>query len=371
MAYPVEINARSFGPGLPAGGAVATVAIGDATLAIHVTGRTPEIVPLKNVTLSMGGFNQAGWQFLCESQGASWTLWVDDAPTQQRLQLSPPPALAAQIGALVARRRRDRHQAALVWTLFLLAPVLVLGMLWWQSVRIASVVVDRVPVRAEVALGDLIFLDARRALRDIPEGGALLAVRAIGQRLTANSAYVYRWHVVIDPAINAYAVPGGIVVVNSGLLLAADSAEEVAGVLAHEVQHVERRHSLKAIVHDLGFYALLRFALGDYGAGIAGKLARNLGALKFSREQESDADLHALQALQKAGIDGAGMLSFFQKLGAREGKNIPLLSTHPASQDRLEALEAALRQAGRTSPPPLPHDWPRIKAQVAAVQKPH
>jgi predicted Zn-dependent protease len=255
--------------------------------------------------------------------------------------------------------------------LFLLAPVFLLGLLWWQSERIVSVLVDRIPPGAEAALGDLIFADKRRGLREIAKGDVTDTVRTIGRRLTANSAYDFRWHVVLDPAINAYAVPGGIVVVNSGLLLAADSAEEVAGVLAHEVQHIERRHSLKAIVHDLGLYALLRFALGDYGAGIVGKLARNLGALKFSREQESDADLRGLQTLQKAGISADGLLSFFQKLGAKGDKSIPLLSTHPASSDRLASIKSAAQASGPASSQPLNIDWRRIKDAAAAAQTAH
>jgi predicted Zn-dependent protease len=152
------------------------------------------------------------------------------------------------------------------------------------------------------------------------------------------------------------------VVVNTGLIQAADSAEEVAGVLAHEVQHVELRHTLKNIIHSLGLRAALSLALGDIGSTALGDFAANLGELKFSRDLESEADSQGLAALKRAGIAPQGMVTFFDKLRKQEGASPPaLLSTHPASEERMQTLEAMLREQGSWPTTPLPYDWQVVK----------
>jgi predicted Zn-dependent protease len=158
-------------------------------------------------------------------------------------------------------------------------------------------------------------------------------------------------------------VPGGYVVVNTGLIRAADSAEEVAGVLAHEVQHVERRHTLKNMLHSLGFHALMALALGDISGTALGNVATTLSELKFGRDLESEADTLGLKALKKAGIAPQGMVSFFAKLAKQEKDAAPpaLLSTHPASDERMQALNKLVQEQGTWPSTPLPYDWVSIK----------
>jgi predicted Zn-dependent protease len=250
------------------------------------------------------------------------------------------------------------------------APVLVLALLWWQADTIVGAAVDRIPVSWEEQLGESAFEQLTRGAALLAEGPAVDAVNAIGGRLTdqIDAPYVFRWHVVDDPQVNAFAVPGGHVVVFTGLLRAADTPEEVAGVLAHEVQHVVLRHSVYGLVRSLGWSATIKILFGSSGplSGV-GQLADQLGSLTFSREQETAADMEGLALLQRAKVDPRGMVTFFEKLSHSES-GIALLSTHPMSADRANRLRAAIARAGAWPTEPLPVEWAQVKTSVSGVK---
>jgi predicted Zn-dependent protease len=197
------------------------------------------------------------------------------------------------------------------------------------------------------------------------EGPAVAAIRAIGEPLTAGSPHRYRWLVADSPAVNAFAAPGGIVVVNAGLIRAAGSPEEVAGVLAHEIAHAELRHGLRAMVKGAGLRLLAALALGDYSGTVLAEGAKQLTELGFSREAEREADRDGLRRLVAARIDPAGMVRFFEKLAQEESLAPPeLLSTHPATEERLAGLRreaAALRGEWR----PLAVDLAAARAALS------
>jgi len=160
-----------------------------------------------------------------------------------------------------------------------------------------------------------------------------------------------------DEAVNAFALPGGFVTVNSGLLEAAESGEEVAGVLGHEIQHALLRHGTRRILRQLGGSLVLGLlTFGGEPTGISG-LAGQLTSLSYDREQESEADVRGVDLLLRAGIDPRGLSAFFDRL-SREGGMAPpvLLSTHPDPGDR-SARIASLAAAGpftKLPPPPRP-----------------
>ena len=148
--------------------------------------------------------------------------------------------------------------------------------------------------------------------------------------------------VVHAEEVNAFALPGGQIVVFTGLLKSAETPEQFAGVLAHELQHVRHRHSTKAIIRQLSATALLSLIAGDSGA-LSSLLhtAGELGGLAYSRDDEEEADRDGARMLIDAGIDPRGLIEFFETLEQHEGGGlgITFLSTHPASGDRSKALE--------------------------------
>jgi predicted Zn-dependent protease len=176
-------------------------------------------------------------------------------------------------------------------------------------------------------------------MKIIDRGPTVAVISAIGSRLTTGSVHRYRWFVADRREINAFAAPGGVVVVYSGLIRAAGSAEELAGVLAHEVAHAELRHTLRGVIKSLGLRALVSLVTGDISGSVFADAATRLTELRFSRDAEREADAEGLRRLVAARIDPTGMIRFYEKLAAEQRLSPPpILSTHPATGERLESL---------------------------------
>jgi predicted Zn-dependent protease len=168
-----------------------------------------------------------------------------------------------------------------------------------------------------------------------------------------------KWQVQVidDPkTVNAFATPGGFLYVYSGLLLAADNAAEVAGVMSHESGHVVARHSARQMVDAFGLQAVAQLALGQ-NPGLASQLAAGVGAkglmLANSRTDETEADEYGAKYASAAGYDPHGLITFFQKLQKQEGKSPQLmkfLSDHPATPDRITHLQQYIAQNHLAAP---------------------
>lgn len=160
--------------------------------------------------------------------------------------------------------------------------------------------------------------------------------------------------VIRGDTVNAYAALGGRIYVFDGLLQQAESPEELAGVLAHEIEHVRGRHIIQGLVVSLVTWGGLKliFQTGDEG------MTRLLLSMGFSRAQEAEADEGGLERLRTAGVDAAGFLKFFER--ARESGSAPaILSSHPADADR--AARAARFTGYPTRPVLTPDAWSALQ----------
>ena len=363
------LDARLFGPGLPPSGQPCawqpdsgTITWADGSVRLPATGGSVRAAgfDLKGIELS--------WQAALSGTDAgaavegTWALQVLSPVDASRIREAPPPGWQQALDRLASERRSGRGKAGLGWSallLFLSLPLLLLAAFFVWADDVAGWAARRVPLAQEVKLGDASFAAMKPRLEFLDESPAAGTVREIGARLTQGSAYTYRFHLVRDDSINAFALPGGIVVIHSGLLGATKTPEELAGVLAHEVQHVEQRHSLKGLIKDSGLAALWALATGDLSGAMAGNAARQVISLGFSREAERQADSAGFDALVRAGIDPGGLPDFFATLGKATGSPPELLSTHPASDARRDELGGRLRQLGATRFEPLPYrPWP-------------
>lgn len=358
-------HARCFGPGFDPHGERVAVALDDDALLICL-GETRELrVAAAAIKVRGGGFHHDQLMLEWQVGDARYGLSLIEAEARRSLLAHAPAALAVQLQQWQRRQRQTGRRYRLGWgllTVLLLSPLLLAIVFWWQSERIIGWAVDHVSLEAEQQLGEMAFAQATAGMTMIESGPALAFVRQVGGRLTQGSQYTFQWHLVQNPAVNAFAVPGGHVVVFTGLLKSAQTPEEVAGVLAHEAQHVMQRHSLRGMVQAAGWQAVVGLALGDIGGGVASRLATELGTLQFSRQQETDADLKGLELLRAAGIPADGMLTFFERMSKQDGRQLELLSTHPASATRLATLRAALARQGGGSVRPLNVDWAGIQA---------
>lgn len=266
-----------------------------------------------------------------------------------------------------ARGHAARQRRAIVLSLLGLAMAVVAG--WWSCTRIApEIVAETMPLAAEMKLGELLVEGMLASERRITDGPAREAVQGIIDRLTAfahNPGYTFTVHVVDDPRVNALALPGGQIVVFSGLLAAAGSADEVAGVLAHEMQHVLHRHGLRQLVRRLGGAAVIALATGGGDlAGLAGR-ADELVQLSYGREQEAEADRDGLALMHRAGLPPAAMASFFERLQRLAPADLPeFLSTHPDTARRIEDLRRSAKALPPATPEPLAIDWERVRRSL-------
>lgn len=172
-------------------------------------------------------------------------------------------------------------------------------------------------------------------------------VKEIGQRLAQQSKrpdIPYTFQVVNDKSINAFATMGGFVYLNTGLIAAADNEAELASVMSHEIAHIVARHSIQqmrqaAITRGVAAAAGLdRSTLVNIGVDLALRRPN-------SRKDELEADQLGLRNLEKAGYAPSAMVSFMEKLLKSRGSIPTFLSTHPATQDRIQALEQGINQS--------------------------
>lgn len=249
------------------------------------------------------------------------------------------------------------------------------GVYFWLIPAAAGVAAGRVPVAWEERLGQSVAEQLAPQQRRCADPEVVRALEAIQGRLTrplANSPYRVRVAVVDDPRVNALAAPGGHILLFRGLLERAGSPEEVAGVLAHEIQHVLHRDGTRLLLQHLSVGLLLAALTGDSTGVMAYGLeaARALASLQYSRQAERRADEEGLRLLLAAGIDPAGMLGFFQRALAEErgAPRLPeYLSSHPDSVERLVRLRSLARETPATPPAPiLPGvEWQTLRQRCA------
>jgi Zn-dependent protease with chaperone function len=363
------IAARLFGFTLPATGEPATLSLHDDDIEVRAADRTLSC-RLSDLQVREVGFGaQTGVELAWQSEAGMHAVQVLQADAVQQLRAHPRFAVLPAVVALAKTSRRHSVARTIGWVVIVsivLLPVLLILVFIWQADRIAQVLVSRVPIEQEVRLGNAAFASLRPSLKLIEEGPLLNAVQELGGRLAAGSSYSYRFHVARDASVNAFALPGGIIVVHTGLIAATDRPEELAGVLAHEIQHVEQRHSLRGAIKDLGLRSVWAFVSGDIGATVAGQAAVELTSRKFSRDDESSADTGAFQVLVEKHIDPSGMTDFFTTLSAQSQADIPaFLSTHPASAERQQRLQQQAKDLRTLSFKPLAMgSWPPTESAV-------
>ena len=228
-----------------------------------------------------------------------------------------------------------------MWRNLAIAAVgLVLGgwLILWVLGLMAARLVDWVPTSVDVAIGEENWKELAPESAHCTNPEPLAYVEELAQPLitAADSEFEFQFVVVDDDEINAFALPGGFVTVNMGLLEAAESGEEVAAVIAHEMAHVTNRHGMRAVMRRVGGIALISMVFGGTNLETLAWAAEGLSSQAHSRDQERDADDQGREFLMAAGVDPTGMATFFERLEA-EGVDVPvLLSTHPNPGERAE-----------------------------------
>ncbi|HYE15573.1 MAG TPA: M48 family metallopeptidase [Pyrinomonadaceae bacterium] len=207
-------------------------------------------------------------------------------------------------------------------------------------------------VETEVKIGRELAAQIDREAKFIDDPVITEYINRVGQNVVLHSdaKIPFTIKVIDSDEVNAFALPGGFFYVNKGLILAADSEAEVAGVMAHEIAHVTARHAMenqaKGMLAEIGLLggSIFLGGLGGLLINQAAQFGALLGFMKFSRDAESEADVLGVQYLWAAGYDPGAMSTMFEKLNTKNKKKpgtiSKLFTTHPQSADRMEASRA-------------------------------
>lgn len=236
----------------------------------------------------------------------------------------------------------------------------------------------------DVQLGREAAAEIRKKVTIVNDPVLTSYVNAVGQRLMQSreakaSGFPFTFEVVADLSINAFALPGGPMFIDTGLLKAVDNEAQLAAVMGHEMSHVILRHGTnqasKVNLIEIPVALAAQMTNSDSLVGQLAEIGITLGAnsvlLKFSRTDESQADLMGSHIMAEEGYDPRQMAKFFEKLNARGGfTTIQFFSDHPNPQNRSQAIdEEAMRLPQRSYGYQTGQFW-RMKKEVAIIHEP-
>jgi predicted Zn-dependent protease len=215
-----------------------------------------------------------------------------------------------------------------------------------------------ISIEEEWQLGTQLARDVESQVRLNNDAAVNAYVRQVGERIVRQAAPPFNqlpwtFHVVQDASINAFAIPGGHVYVNTGLIENADNASELAGVMAHEISHVLARHSTEQLSRQYGLSVIASAVLGQ-NPGQLSQIAAQIvagGALaRFSRDAEREADNIGIQAMAAAGYNPEGMATMFEELlehqQSQPSRVEQFFSSHPLTADRIRDARSRAQQLG-------------------------
>lgn len=275
----------------------------------------------------------------------------------------------------------------------LLAPILLIPLCAFTASRQTEVKVQKTSITRdqEIQLGKEAAAQVEREMEVVQNKEVEAWLNQIGQQLAktpqANS-YPYYFKLINEDSINAFALPGGPMYVHTGLIKAADSEGEVAGVLAHEMSHVALRHGAAQMSKQQTWGSILGAAVAAAGVitsqnGQCGMLCQvtqiggGLGAqsvlMKFSRGYEKDADLNGARMMASAGYNPIDLANFFEKLQGKAGssnqpKGLELwMSSHPAPGSRVQYVSEDITFYPKKNYANNTGNFSRVKQAVAGI----
>jgi predicted Zn-dependent protease len=323
--------------------------------------------------LEQGG--ASGKMIFCRNADRSLTIYSEDRGFANALaeRAAGNGVLAGKLGALRrearARKKRGRAVAAAVIAAILL--VLVGG--YYGIMAGARHAAGVLPIEVDKKIGEVAISAMDLGGSPVDDPVVTGAVDTMVEMLEPGAAvkgFDFAVQVVDAEVLNAFALPGGQIVVYTELIEKSERPEQVAGVLAHEMAHVTLRHGLERIAGSVGVVIGLELLLGDASGLVGlGKEVLEAGAINaYSREQEDAADMEGVRMLNQAGIDAEGLASFFELMKEEQGE-IPgamtWLSTHPDTSERIAAVRARMAELPRRQPRGFPFEWNQVKRRAA------
>ncbi len=228
---------------------------------------------------------------------------------------------------------------------------------------LAEKLASTVSVETEQVLGDGVY-DALSTGFQI-DSVRTKTVNSFFESMKIPSAYAIRIVVVNSPEMNAFALPGGRIVVYSALLDKMQSAPELAALLAHEFTHVDQKHATRSIFRKMGSQVFLGLIFGKVGtvSGVLVDHADELRSLTYSRALEKEADLKGLKILTDRGIDPQGFVDLFDRLGSAAGSDVvpEFMASHPDLENRIGYIKESSKGSNKQPQPVLDTIFAQLK----------
>jgi Zn-dependent protease with chaperone function len=335
-------------------------------------GNAPIRFELEDRYLSFGG--DGGTQIVLKNSAGA-TLYAERALLEPALQGQGDRAFQDRLKKEDKRVTKSRRLSLAGFFGFFAA----CGLLMWIGVVMLNWgidrMVDRIPVAWEQSLGELVMQSGVGP--EIVDPKVVQPVQAVLQRLAeadSDQPYKLTLHVIESDQLNAFAAPGGQIVVYTGLLEKTHGPDELAGVLAHELQHVYNRHGLRNMVHSVKWQILAAILLGDVGSVqqvLLGKAPEFL-SLSYGRTLEEEADIEGVELLCRAHMNPQGMVSFFEVMKDNElDFKIPeFMSSHPETEKRIAHLKEWVAEHPECKIEPLTLDWVAMQEALKAGSSP-
>ncbi|OYP35252.1 peptidase M48 [Rhodopirellula sp. MGV] len=371
-----QFSGGVFNDELPTGRAGAEITLAPGALEAVTTDGSVFVIPYRECQIEIGGFNNR--MVFCRTQDRSVTVFCDHKKFAKSLSAAASGVLDNQLGAS-KRQMKSRSRRATAFGFACLVGIILLCIGGYFGVRYGvSAAIQVMPVSVDRAIGQSAFGTMDVGGPEINDAVVVGAVEQMVERLKPHAAIdglEFEVHVVDSPVLNAFCLPGGIIVVYTGLIEEAKSPEQVAAVLAHEMSHATLRHGMERVGQSLGFWAAATFLIGDLtGLMAAGTELFHYAAVNsYSRGQEDAADAEGVKMLYEAGIDPSGMAQFFQILEEEHG-DVPdalaWISTHPQHADRIDSVNAIIKSLPKKEYTPIDVDWKEVQDRATMKKNP-
>jgi len=242
--------------------------------------------------------------------------------------------------------------------------ILLVALGYFGLPRLAASFARIIPESWEARLGD----QAERSFESVldakpcPRGDGDTAIEALTSRLSSTAALEHKPRVLIlrHAMVNAFALPGNRIVITTGMIVYLETSDELAGILAHEMGHLQHRDVITLLIDQAGWDAL---EAAIFGLKATGQFGRTLLSLSYSRSVEARADQSAIATSAAAHVDSAGFEHVMRRFAARGDLALPYLSTHPPSIERANAIAVA---GTHGDPSMSPEEWHRVRTNALA-----
>jgi beta-barrel assembly-enhancing protease len=319
---------------------------------------TQELVPYTDLELVPVGYMDN--QTILRVKSTGDTLRSDDLNLLKALQYGASGPILQQIKARLDSRKRESTSLTVGWIAVACGLVCAIVLVFFGTNITVDWALMRIPPSLESQWGELSFnsyAQYRIRLDETREGQRVARLGDALVRKLPHNDYTFKFHLIQSPYLNAFAFPGGNVVVFSEVVMRAGSDDELAAVLAHEIGHVMKRHSLRIALHEAGMWGCLQVIFKGHGQQLQSLLKEflNLDKVAFSRAQEEEADKTGVRLALAAGYDPNAFITFFERLKkqdtGQDNRYFALLSDHPMTSEREEYIKkeiAAARQEQST-----------------------